>query len=274
MATKKHGPNIEYFYPRPPRGGRPCRTRSGRTRAQDFYPRPPRGGRRTRRRKQPHKRRFLSTPSARRATILPSTGSASSRFLSTPSARRATLDIFIFDAGTIVFLSTPSARRATHLLINRSSESENFYPRPPRGGRRWCSPPRQGGAYFYPRPPRGGRRGAGRGRGPACAISIPALREEGDDINEINDHIHKLFLSPPSARRATMTASTARHSGKFLSPPSARRATKLYVMYETARQFLSPPSARRATPVPAPRSTFVLDFYPRPPRGGRRGVAG
>ena len=33
------------FYPRPPRGGRPCRRRSDRPYSSDFYPRPPRGGR-------------------------------------------------------------------------------------------------------------------------------------------------------------------------------------------------------------------------------------
>ena len=34
----------------------------------------------------------------------------------------------------------------------------NFYPRPPRGGRRWRMWSERWGTYFYPRPPRGGRR--------------------------------------------------------------------------------------------------------------------
>ena len=34
-----------YFYPRPPRGGRPTQARPLRTQQQNFYPRPPRGGR-------------------------------------------------------------------------------------------------------------------------------------------------------------------------------------------------------------------------------------
>ena len=34
-------------------------------------------------------------------------------------------------------------------------------------------------------------------------------------------------------------------------------------------KFLSTPSARRATPRPAPACAGRLDFYPRPPRGGR-----
>ena len=41
------------------------------------------------------------------------------------------------------------------------------------------------------------------------SISIHALREEGDDIDEINTHIHKLFLSTPSARRATQSREKA-----------------------------------------------------------------
>ena len=56
-----------YFYPRPPRGGRRI-TRKGRPRITDFYPRPPRGGRPDAAALQGSYGRFLSTPSARRAT--------------------------------------------------------------------------------------------------------------------------------------------------------------------------------------------------------------
>ena len=56
-----------YFYPRPPRGGRP---RSFPLDSQFFYfyPRPPRGGRLIIFLRRPAEKRFLSTPSARRAT--------------------------------------------------------------------------------------------------------------------------------------------------------------------------------------------------------------
>ena len=66
------------------------------------------------------------------------------------------------------FLSTPSARRAT--LQNNCCEVSimNFYPRPPRGGRRQAR-----------------RSGAG-----CTAISIHALREEGDQ-----DALQKHVLS-------------------------------------------------------------------------------
>ena len=56
----------------------------------DFYPRPPRGGRPRTATKRASSGRFLSTPSARRATSAMVSTIAPPRFLSTPSARRAT----------------------------------------------------------------------------------------------------------------------------------------------------------------------------------------
>ena len=56
------------------------------------------------------------------------------KFLSTPSARRATDD----GADRVVqtkFLSTPSARRATWTCRPCCRPGGYFYPRPPRGGR-------------------------------------------------------------------------------------------------------------------------------------------
>ena len=57
----------QYFYPRPLRGGRPTRMFSS-THRSHFYPRPLRGGRPSRHAEQHRQIRFLSTPSARRAT--------------------------------------------------------------------------------------------------------------------------------------------------------------------------------------------------------------
>ena len=57
----------------------------------------------------------------------------------------------------------------------------DFYPRPPRGGRPFSSPPSLvSRSNFYPRPPRGGRHAAGATAASAADISIHALREEGD----------------------------------------------------------------------------------------------
>ena len=99
-----------------------------------FYPRPPRGGRR-----HQHKpsRGFvlISIHALREEGDLPPIPS---------------LETFK------QFLSTPSARRATRKLSAHSAAA-NFYPRPPRGGRRGLIGPRGPSSHFYPRPPRGGR---------------------------------------------------------------------------------------------------------------------
>ena len=78
----------------------------------------------------------------------------------------------------------------------------NFYPRPPRGGRPIELVSYSATADFYPRPPRGGRLGA-------VGVFFGNL----------------LFLSTPSARRATPGLLFDAHPVGFLSTPSARRAT-------------------------------------------------
>ena len=60
---------VRDFYPRPPRGGRPPGS-IARGRPCDFYPRPPRGGRLQRVIDCVQLFQFLSTPSARRATLI------------------------------------------------------------------------------------------------------------------------------------------------------------------------------------------------------------
>ena len=81
-------------------------------RSDYFYPRPPRGGRQKARTTAISIPQFLSTPSARRATWPVSLICPVMLFLSTPSARRATSRPFP-SFGLCPFLSTPSARRAT-----------------------------------------------------------------------------------------------------------------------------------------------------------------
>ena len=122
------------FYPRPPGGGRqdyqsPCikmakflSTPSGwrATRGlrgqlwagDDFYPRPPGGGR------QKKIKNFSKT----------------FKFLSTPSGWRATT-VYIISLRALRFLSTPSGWRATFRCKAIRSKLQNFYPRPPGGGR-------------------------------------------------------------------------------------------------------------------------------------------
>ena len=56
---------------------------------------------------------------------------------------------------------------------------------------------------FYPRPPRGGRPAGRQRHGRPIPISIHALREEGDYEPRVQLSDSDLFLSTPSARRAT-----------------------------------------------------------------------
>ena len=226
-ATKLHEDLLtgKYnFYPRPPRGGRPSyrsfilptikflSTPSARraTRPHQcaavksiyFYPRPPRGGRRERHRAGLLLSDFYPRPPRGGRPACVRRGRRPSGFLSTPSARRA----------TAVCSNSPVCRK-------------HFYPRPPRGGRRhrWCRcccPPcisihalREEGDPTQSPPAQHGR------------ISIHALREEGDELHPTKTKIVRLFLSTPSARRATLSWWMMRLSSIFLSTPSARRAT-------------------------------------------------
>ena len=82
--------------------------------------------------------------------------------------------------------------------------------------------------YFYPRPPRGGRPLCGVLGFHGLGISIHALREEGDREQAAKLIRDALFLSTPSARRATAPVIFVNVlDPKFLSTPSARRATDL-----------------------------------------------
>ena len=170
----------------------------------NFYPRPPRGGR--------------------------------------PASKRKFRDI-------TKFLSTPSARRATGW---EPQDLENLY-------------------NFYPRPPRGGRLLDYMGVPTKTAISIHALREEGDRASLLVAVDAVAFLSTPSARRATMSTSYSSPTALvFLSTPSARRATSKWLanLWGMGHFYPRPPRGGR----PAGPLIWLQRhpyFYPRPPRGGR-----
>ena len=102
----------------------------------DFYPRPPRGGRLKDFHVTTADTLFLSTPSARRATVYKPAGAVA--FAISIHALREEGDIAALSWSTPSwgFLSTPSARRATKDLLNIFGLEVDFYPRPPRGGRR------------------------------------------------------------------------------------------------------------------------------------------
>ena len=148
------------------------------------------------------------------------------KFLSTPSARRATSQICSALSMTLYFYPRPprGGRRlpfrayakvwniSIHALREEGdsvlqsiyTNMKNFYPRPPRGGRHdQVAFVHRGKQDFYPRPPRGGRRFFFGKSNVVTSISIHALREEGDRSSSVLTSIKLKFLSTPSARRAT-----------------------------------------------------------------------
>ena len=191
-------------------------------------------------------------------------------FLSTPSARRATFIIYL--RSVLRWISIHALREeGDYLSSSRALLPTNFYPRPPRGGRPFFM------MVILALP----------------GISIHALREEGDvkRSGKIDGAI--LFLSTPSARRATCFQPMP---GLLLSnfyprPPRGGRPFFMMVILalpgisihalreegdvkrsgkiDGAILFLSTPSARRATCFQPMPGLLLSNFYPRPPRGGR-----
>ena len=191
----------------------------------NFYPRPPRGGRLLLVCKPFLHTRFLSTPSARRATVLLDAearqiiisihalreeGDLRTRQGSCPplyfyprpprGGRRQQNELL---KALLEFLSTPSARRATFrpshgliaVVISIHALREEGDPN--------STPATIAAHDFYPRPPRGGRRLECLDCISVKGISIHALREEGDAMAKQNELLRQQFLSTPSARRAT-----------------------------------------------------------------------
>ena len=102
-------------------------------------------------------------------------------------------------------------------------------------------------------------------------ISIHALREEGDEEPVEVPDISKIFLSTPSARRATRHQALCDVSRR-ISIHALREEGDMTVEVDDPDifEFLSTPSARRAT-LRSPGPIYGKDdFYPRPPRGGRQ----
>ena len=124
--------------------------------------------------------------------------------------------------------------------------------------------------YFYPRPPRGRRRENIQCEAKLLAISIHALREEGDVSPPFWGAAGSYFYPRPPRGGRPAAESLAALTDVFLSTPSARRATperriqrlqqpiSIHALREEGdgfvwgirlhlRRFLSTPSARRAT---------------------------
>ncbi len=217
---------------------------------------------------------------------------ATSLFLSTPSARRATGCFISFwclseisihalreegdyhnradDCRAGQFLSTPSARRATPCPCTPLCSQNKFLSTP--SARRATS----SALHFA------GRR----------AISIHALREEGDGTHSVNDSKsadfyprpprggrhgfnttilhHEPFLSTPSARRAT-AAIPEYYWRKLISIHALREEGDRWILLQLRCSRISIHALREEGDAGRRRSQHSgFYFYPRPPRGGRR----
>ena len=151
------------------------------------------------------------------------------------------------------FLSTPSARRATRAQWAAARcRSISIHALREEGDWASCN---VAGHFknFYPRPPRGGRLAVSSRQLSRWPISIHALREEGDLLIRVLRVSSQEFLSTPSARRATAKKIKRVSKVHLISIHALREEGDLLVPY-----------------IPA----FYNNFYPRPPRGGRRWVQG
>ena len=79
-------------------------------------------------------------------------------------------------------------------MYEKSNAPLYFYPRPPGGGRLFTTFYTNSIPYFYPRPPGGGRRWCAQWNDVCQYISIHALRVEGDKIAPFVKHLHYISI--------------------------------------------------------------------------------
>ena len=152
----------------------------------------------------------------------------------------------------------------------RCKNSADFYPRPPRGGRPLCLAFHNNPFRFLSTPSaRRATFNAGNGGGIAN-ISIHALREEGDRRVPLNTPpFYKISIHALREEGDGLPSHTFSVSFLFLSTPSARRATATFVL---ACLFLSisiHALREEGDMQQADGRLCSNNFYPRPPRGGR-----
>ena len=146
--------------------------------------------------------------------------------------------------------------------------------------------------HFYPRPPRGGRQCTSRPPKSSYRISIHALREEGDltateAAPSIPISIHALREEGDCGLRLTLATPWAisihalREEGdemqyknfpcQYISIHALREEGDFWnkFLYKSSR-VISIHALREEGDKPASERTFgQVNFYPRPPRGGR-----
>ena len=145
-----------------------------------------------------------------------------------------------------------------------------FYPRPPRGGRpalpakrRWIW------SYFYPRPPRGGRLQPGAALF-LCVYFYPRPPRGGRRCLNGSVTRWKIFLSTPSARRATLDDLPPRYRAQAISIHALREeGDDRGDRHRSGRTISIHALREEGDHICVGKRGEVWDFYPRPPRGGR-----
>ena len=214
-----------------------------------FYPRPPRGGRLSHIRLLSASTRFLSTPSARRATrAVIAAGTRRADFYPRPPRGGRRFLVHVVHSAR-QFLSTPSARRATQLSGQPQS----------RGAISIHALREEGDTIFLPTAPQS-----------VEFLSTPSARRATSPL--IGTQISASgFLSTPSARRATLGVVHVR-AQIGISIHALREEGDAELFREGVISALISIHALReegdAERVVVPDR--LKDFYPRPPRGGRQ----
>ena len=215
--------------------------------SRDFYPRPPRGGRLVLGAHFfPPGNDFYPRPPRGGRLHIQITKSGFVPFLSTPSARRAT-DVLHNGLCVFQFLSTPSARRAT-LLFGRTR------PRP---------------LHFYPRPPRGGRPALRVALAALRAISIHALREEGDSRYLAYRPYIPISIHALREEGDLRVYSKAQTAGTISIHALREEGDDGFQLGRPALEISIHALREEGDALPRWYVFVRSNFYPRPPRGGR-----
>ena len=217
-------------------------------------------------------KKFLSPPSARRATGRTARGLAAVH-ISIPALREEGDHCsHVRPTDLMPFLSPPSARRATHRIQVQLRQLPISIPALREEGDSHRQPLMAPSSYFYPRPPRGGRqRGAHYAKRRIEFLSPPSarratrlpLRHKGEQIY--------FYPRPPRGGRLRPPAPCC--PGRYFYPRPPRGGRHPGGLGDHQKVGISIPALREEgdPAVPATRSASSY-FYPRPPRGGRHGL--
>ena len=177
-------------------------------------------------------------------------------------------------------------------MSTTNTRTADFYPRPPRGGRRRLVDMAFTLGGFLSTPSARRATDEWPELEPTLLISIHALREEGDCVaqrTKPHDRISIHALREEGDRKPWRTSNPQKDF--YPRPPRGGRPAReqpyritigisIHALREEgdqnststtafSKEFLSTPSARRATNVSPSVSPNLRYFYPRPPRGGR-----